>query len=1010
MASILKITFSFILLAFSLSIHAMGYTGQCGDKITWSFEEDYTLYIQGEGNMWDYNESSSSAPWSSYNAQILKVQISEGITSIGSMAFSNCLGLTSIHLPNTIVTIGDNAFKGCVSLSSAILGNSVTSIGASAFQDCYSLSSINIPSSVKRIGDFAFANCVNIRSLYFNWNKPINLSDNVFDNIPKSISTLYVPLIYVENYKSSVYWKDFAAILPQLEEIEDYHNTVYQMTKNISGQFMYNITNPWNYGYSSFFLIRDVEGQDIVSGTKFPNWYRFWYTGCKVTVPVKDYYSYVKIPLDYYYDRIRECNTVIKMAGGSDYTIPYKERMIDAGNAYFYRAMFYFDLARMYAESCYASDINSLTVPKITESTSSQEKENKRMTWEEAVLFILKDLDTAQRYLEEYNRTDKYTPDISVINGIRARVYLEIEDWANAEKYANLALQGTQFMDEAAYTSRVHGFNTPNDSWIFGLEFRPYDPAIMNNDGDTSWGSWMILEVSESGCGYAANYGYPMYIDRHLYESIPATDFRKKCYIDFAIDELESEAEKTQALRAYSDVPEGLLKTARAADGVVGGLPLKFRPKNGEHRDQYAAFAVSLPLMRAEEMKLIEIEAVGMQNEANGIKLLEEFAKTRNANYVYGQHNESYFDDGNNSAFRNEVWWQRRVELWGEGFATFDIKRLQKGIMRNYEGTNHVQSERINIEHTPDWMVWSLDTIESYYDSIPLFATGSCAYTGYSSNKYNGMSIPITVNYSLDGVFYKVMSAKEYEEKASSDLADYIKKAGYEIMHYPHSGESATVSASKLSDGDIIAIAAFFGNESMVYTKTFQNPTWTDIYKGTYTFYNRMPERLSAMPYQNKVILQKSDNIDGLYRIKDLYGVGYHLLIYGTGKTEEDENGKYELGCVPATETPYSYSSYGAVSCRDVYYWQNRIEGYLEDKIYENFSIDIWMQYFVSTGSIGYGWEHFEPEESYLSVESLNTNPTTHKKVFINNQILIEHDGNYYSPMGVKINGPMSKY
>ena len=32
---------------------------------------------------------------------------------------------------------------------------------------------------------------------------------------------------------------------------------------------------------------------------------------------------------------------------------------------------------------------------------------------------------------------------------------------------------------------------------------------------------------------------------------------------------------------------------------------------------------------------------------------------------------------------QNELWWQRRVELWGEGFATFDIKRLQKGIIRS---------------------------------------------------------------------------------------------------------------------------------------------------------------------------------------------------------------------------------------------------------------------------------------------------------------------------------------
>ena len=33
---------------------------------------------------------------------------------------------------------------------------------------------------------------------------------------------------------------------------------------------------------------------------------------------------------------------------------------------------------------------------------------------------------------------------------------------------------------------------------------------------------------------------------------------------------------------------------------------------------------------------------------------------------------------------------QRRIELWGEGFSYFDLKRNNKGIDRNYEGSNHL--------------------------------------------------------------------------------------------------------------------------------------------------------------------------------------------------------------------------------------------------------------------------------------------------------------------------------
>ena len=31
---------------------------------------------------------------------------------------------------------------------------------------------------------------------------------------------------------------------------------------------------------------------------------------------------------------------------------------------------------------------------------------------------------------------------------------------------------------------------------------------------------------------------------------------------------------------------------------------------------------------------------------------------------------------------QEEIWWQRRLELWGEGLAFFDVMRLNKGIDR----------------------------------------------------------------------------------------------------------------------------------------------------------------------------------------------------------------------------------------------------------------------------------------------------------------------------------------
>ena len=110
-----------------------------------------------------------------------------------------------------------------------------------------------------------------------------------------------------------------------------------------------------------------------------------------------------------------------------------------------------------------------------------------------------------------------------------------MEDWKNAEKYAKLAQAGYTVMTAAQYTSHSEGFNKANDSWMLATHNVSTNTNIKDNDGDGSWGAKMTTEQG-SGCGYGANYGYPFYIDRHLYETMPSTDCRKKCFVDFAVD------------------------------------------------------------------------------------------------------------------------------------------------------------------------------------------------------------------------------------------------------------------------------------------------------------------------------------------------------------------------------------------------------------------------------------------------------------------------------------------
>lgn len=520
-----------------------------------------------------------------------------------------------------------------------------------------------------------------------------------------------------------------------------FDNMAQSITNLMSGSFVTSDAgsyDAYDFGYPALMIMRDIMGQDITPFDASGNeWFATWYGEHSYLGPN---YAATQIPWTLYYKWISNCNMVIRAAGSE----PSELQLGGLGVAYAMRAFFYFDLVRLYSPKTYAADKQALTVPKVDENTEKDNYNNPRMTNEKAYEFILADLDKAEQYIPNYSRNDVFSPDLSVVYGIKARVYLTMENWAKAEEYAKKAMEGYEVMTGDEYTDISGAFATPNSSWMFGLQYLSTDDNIKQNDGDSSWGSKMITE-SGSGCGYAANYGYPLYIDRHLYETVPATDFRKKCFVNFHVeDDANAAAEAAAAAgksddeinAAYDDALIGGLTPYSARPDILAagkqaydGLEVKFRNAGGTSGllSQYTGFCVAVPLMRVEEMKLIEAEAVGMQEGRlqEGISLLTAFAKSRDPQYVYGKHNEAY-GNAATSAFQNEVWWQRRIEFWGEGLATFDIKRLGKGIVRSYEGTdadgnayatNHVEFYRWNLNSTPGWMTYCITGAETRYNT-----------------------------------------------------------------------------------------------------------------------------------------------------------------------------------------------------------------------------------------------------------------------------------------------------
>jgi hypothetical protein len=119
--------------------------------------------IPGTINSLPVTSIGSSAFANSYG--VTSVTIPNGVTSIARWAFENCTSLTNVTIPDSATDIGVQAFEYCISLTSVAIPNSVTSIGESAFSSCASLNSVTIPNSVTNIGINAFAACTGLTNV-----------------------------------------------------------------------------------------------------------------------------------------------------------------------------------------------------------------------------------------------------------------------------------------------------------------------------------------------------------------------------------------------------------------------------------------------------------------------------------------------------------------------------------------------------------------------------------------------------------------------------------------------------------------------------------------------------------------------------------------------------------------------------------------------------------------------------------------------------------------------------
>ena len=416
-----------------------------------------------------------------------------------------------------------------------------------------------------------------------------------------------------------------------------------------------------------------------------------------------------------YYPFIKKANDIIGSVGDDETLKEYR------GLAKTFRALFYLDMVGYYDSlpakapelPTYEKDLEVVigyTVPIVTQDTTEEKaKENLRATRLQIFDFIFSDLADAEACLEKFETTTPIYPELAAVYGLYARAYMWLGQFSDADvfdaaknenvnkddypaivtgqeayqkayDYAELAMQtaNVPFMTPEQWSNVTTGFNSVVPSWIWATMMST--DTVINN----------LLAFPAHVCP-EASYGYgPLAcvgVAKDTYDRLGNTDIRKKL--------IAGPDKSYEQFKPYTSMTRDEWLSIQSMAPYTN---FKFRPNQGERVDYMVANAVSLPIMRIEEMEFIAIEALthlGRSGEA----------AQRLVNWVVSNRADVYiFNETDEEKVREEIIFQKSVEFWGEGVTLFDMKRLDMGV--HTTGQNYQSGMLFDTEGRLPW--WNL--------------------------------------------------------------------------------------------------------------------------------------------------------------------------------------------------------------------------------------------------------------------------------------------------------------
>lgn len=380
------------------------------------------------------------------------------------------------------------------------------------------------------------------------------------------------------------------------------------------------------------------------------------------------------------YNIILHANMIIEKINQGDLT-ETPNLLTIKGQAYTYRAFALLSLVQHFSKGYLIGNPSSDPgVPVILKPKTT----GPRGTVEDVYKQIGMDLDEAITAFKKGTPRSSGGPEtksqlnINVAYGLKARWALSKGDWQVAADAAVAARNGFPLMGEADWKS---GFNT-ND-----LPEVIWGSNVISTE-TTFFRSYFYLASNTFNGSQIRN--NPKIADKRLVNAIPATDYRKDVFLP---DAPNSNSSASNQEGGWSKNTNPIYTTKTEFDAAIAAIKKTYGLVSGHNTHPYMHFKLKnknpgsidpddIIYMRSAEMYLIEAEAHAMRGAAG-------IAEAQAALQTIAGARDSAFNATSFSTqadLMKEIKFQRRLELWGEGFGYTDHIRWDEGIDHSANG------------------------------------------------------------------------------------------------------------------------------------------------------------------------------------------------------------------------------------------------------------------------------------------------------------------------------------